>query len=177
MATKEKLVNNTIPIISVRPSQKPADDVFIEWRILFEKTVTPRKRNKIIREIITNNIATHKPKDKTITTSLKFQRFSSDINSDLCVLRVFRQFDSPAKSARTATKKTALHGLRWPVKLQDTIESAQEPVSDITPATVQSGPIRTPGPPVPKPPAGVLVISNTLLNKIDAPQDGPDALL
>jgi len=142
MVEKKKPVTGVMIIRSVGPDEKPKGIVFTEWDILFEATVSIKKRTQIIDRLLVK-IAKFKIKDNTITTSLKYQSFKSETNDYLYILRVYRQFKKPATRAA-------------------------KPAGNIL-NIVSEGPIRTPGPPLPRPPAGVISISDTVGLDQDVP--------
>ena len=142
MVEKKKSVTGVMTILSVGTNKTPKGSVFTEWDILFESTVSLKKRTQIIDRLL-NKIVKFKVKDKTITTSLKYQSFKAETNDNLYILRVYRQFKKPA--TRSA-----------------------KPAGDIL-NIVSEGPIRTPGPPLPRPPAGVISISDTVGLDQDVP--------
>ena len=140
MAKKVKTVSDPATIEIVGADEKPEGDVFTEWDILFKKDVSIKKKNQIIGRLLIK-IAKFKVADNTITTSLKYQSFRSKSNELLYILRVYRQSTRPA-----VVKRPAKNGIM---------------------AAADPGPIRTQGPPPPKPPAFVDEISDTVGLNVD----------
>ena len=139
MPRTEKLQNEIKTMDMVSFKEKPKKGaVFTEWDILFEEKLSARKRDQIIERLL-NKVLKYKVKDDTITTALKYQMFKSETNEHLYILRVYRSFKKRVTDKKNASKSVA-------------------PIA----SDLQSGPIRTPGPPVPKLPAGVVLLSNTV---------------
>lgn len=137
MAKDVKSATDGITNYKVSSDAIPKGTVFTEWDILFEDNVSIKKREQIIERLF-NKVLKFKVKDKTVTTSLKYQSFKSVTNDYLYILRVYRESKKPITTRRSA-----------------------KPTKDAL-ATVDLGPIRTPGPPLPRPPAGVLSITDTV---------------